>query len=146
MRVLRPGGHFVLREPDADDESMAQFISVVHTVFNAGLREHWAVNAAKRRHFGSQLDARRVGRPSHRSLTRVHPHRTLSPPCHNSIPFAAHAFVMLARSPSPFTPLIACVAFAASPIRQAADTITIAASWVGRAWYDLLANRYAFAG
>jgi len=40
-RVLRPGGHFVLRDHDAGTESMRKFVSLVHTVFNAGLDVSW---------------------------------------------------------------------------------------------------------
>jgi FAD/FMN-containing dehydrogenase/ribosomal protein S18 acetylase RimI-like enzyme/SAM-dependent methyltransferase len=40
-RVLRPGGHFVLRDHDAGTESRRTFCSLVHTVFNAGLGVSW---------------------------------------------------------------------------------------------------------
>lgn len=50
-RVLRPGGVFILREHDVRDEMMRTFVSLVHTVFNAGLKESWETNAQERRHF-----------------------------------------------------------------------------------------------
>ena len=40
-RVLRPGGHFVLRDHDAGTDDMRTFASLVHTVFNAGLGVSW---------------------------------------------------------------------------------------------------------
>ncbi|UGQ47892.1 FAD-binding protein [Massilia endophytica] len=52
-RVLRPGGYFVVRDHDVRDESMDQFVSLAHCVFNAGVGEHWATNAAELRFFAS---------------------------------------------------------------------------------------------
>jgi len=52
-RVLRPGGHFIVRDHDVRDERMDRFVALAHTVFNAGLGEPWSVNAAERRHFAS---------------------------------------------------------------------------------------------
>lgn len=40
-RVLRPDGHFVLRDHDAGSDEMKVFASLVHTVFNAGLGVSW---------------------------------------------------------------------------------------------------------
>lgn len=40
-RVLRPGGHFVLRDHDAGSGERRTFCSLVHTVFNAGLGVSW---------------------------------------------------------------------------------------------------------
>lgn len=40
-RVLRPGGHFILRDHDAGSDAMRTFCSLVHTVFNAGLGVPW---------------------------------------------------------------------------------------------------------
>ncbi len=52
-RTLRPGGRFVVRDHDVRDEPMDRFVSLAHTVFNAGLGEPWNVNARERRHFAS---------------------------------------------------------------------------------------------
>ena len=38
-RVLRPGGSFIIRDHDVRTPEMATFVSLVHTVFNAGLNE-----------------------------------------------------------------------------------------------------------
>jgi SAM-dependent methyltransferase len=38
-RVLRPGGLFIIRDHDVKSAEMATFVSLVHTVFNAGLNE-----------------------------------------------------------------------------------------------------------
>ncbi len=51
--TLRPGGHFIVRDHDVRDERMDRFVALAHTVFNAGLGEPWAVNAAEGRHFAS---------------------------------------------------------------------------------------------
>jgi len=51
VRVLRPGGVFILRDHDVRDERMRAFVALAHTVFNAGLGEPWEVNARERRHF-----------------------------------------------------------------------------------------------
>lgn len=51
VRVLRPGGVFVLRDHQVIDERMRALVALAHTVFNAGLGEPWEVNAAERRHF-----------------------------------------------------------------------------------------------
>ncbi len=50
-RVLRPGGVFILRDHDVRDLAMDAFVSLVHTVFNAGLGVPWADNAAEIRRF-----------------------------------------------------------------------------------------------
>ncbi len=50
-RVLTPGGLFVVRDHDVRDSSMFRFVSLAHTVFNAGLGEPWSVNAAEKRYF-----------------------------------------------------------------------------------------------
>lgn len=50
-RVLAPGGLFILRDHDVTTPQMDDFVGVVHSVFNAGLRVAWAVDAAERRHF-----------------------------------------------------------------------------------------------
>ena len=50
-RVLRPGGLFILRDHDVQDERMRAFVALAHTVFNAGMGETWEANAKERRHF-----------------------------------------------------------------------------------------------
>ncbi|MDF2181148.1 GNAT family N-acetyltransferase [Neptuniibacter sp. CAU 1671] len=52
-RVLRPGGSFILRDHDADSESMRVFCSLVHTVFNAGIDVPWEENKQELRLFDS---------------------------------------------------------------------------------------------
>lgn len=44
-RILRPGGAFVIRDHDVKTAEMATFVSLVHTVFNAGLNEPWEFEA-----------------------------------------------------------------------------------------------------
>src|SRR5438105_768117 len=51
VRVLRPGGVFVLRDHDVTTPAMNTFVSLVHTVFNAGLNEAWETNQRELRHF-----------------------------------------------------------------------------------------------
>jgi FAD/FMN-containing dehydrogenase/SAM-dependent methyltransferase len=51
--VLRPGGMFVVREHDVAASAMHHFVALAHTVFNAGLGESWATNAAELHHFAS---------------------------------------------------------------------------------------------
>ncbi|MEO8670642.1 MAG: FAD-binding protein [Tahibacter sp.] len=50
-RILRPGGVFVLRDHDVTSEAMRDFVSLAHTVFNAGLQLPWASNQAELRYF-----------------------------------------------------------------------------------------------
>jgi SAM-dependent methyltransferase len=52
-RVLRRGGLFLIRDHDAGDKSMQVFCSLVHTVFNLGLKVSWAENQKEVRHFAS---------------------------------------------------------------------------------------------
>ncbi|WP_256009769.1 methyltransferase domain-containing protein [Desertivirga xinjiangensis] len=40
-RVIRPGGLFIIRDHDVKTQEMATFVSLVHTVFNLGLKESW---------------------------------------------------------------------------------------------------------
>ncbi len=54
--VLRPGGYFVVRDHDVTNATMDRFVALAHTVFNAGLGETWATNAAELRHFASVAD------------------------------------------------------------------------------------------
>jgi len=50
-RVVRPGGVLLLRDHDVTSPAMRDFVSLVHTVFNAGLGEPWSRNAAEPRFF-----------------------------------------------------------------------------------------------
>jgi SAM-dependent methyltransferase len=59
-RVLRPGGRFVLRDHDVRTPAMSAFVSLAHTVFNAGLGLPWEVNQQERRRFASVADWVRV--------------------------------------------------------------------------------------
>jgi SAM-dependent methyltransferase len=52
-RVLRPGGLFIMRDHNATTAPMSTFCSLIHTVFNVGLKVSWEVNAAEVRHFKS---------------------------------------------------------------------------------------------
>jgi FAD/FMN-containing dehydrogenase len=52
-RVLRPGGVFILRDHDVTTPDMHTFVSLVHTVFNAGLNVARAIDAKELRHFKS---------------------------------------------------------------------------------------------
>lgn len=51
VRVLRPGGTFILRDHDVTTPEMFTFVSLVHTVFNAGLHETWETNQRELRFF-----------------------------------------------------------------------------------------------
>jgi FAD/FMN-containing dehydrogenase/uncharacterized membrane protein YhaH (DUF805 family) len=50
-RVLRPGGLFLVRDHDVKTPQMDAFVSLAHTVFNAGLGVPWDTNAGELRHF-----------------------------------------------------------------------------------------------
>jgi len=50
-RILRPGGRFILRDHDVTTPAMSAFVSLAHTVFNAGLGVAWETNRAEPRHF-----------------------------------------------------------------------------------------------
>ncbi len=52
-RVLRPGGIFILRDHDVTSPYMDDFVSLAHTVFNAGLGVPWEVNQQEPRYFTS---------------------------------------------------------------------------------------------
>jgi FAD/FMN-containing dehydrogenase/uncharacterized membrane protein YhaH (DUF805 family)/SAM-dependent methyltransferase len=52
-RVLRPGGVLIVRDHDVRDEPMRCLVSLVHTVFNVGLKVPWAVDEAEFRAFES---------------------------------------------------------------------------------------------
>jgi SAM-dependent methyltransferase len=51
VRVLRPGGMFILRDHDVTTPEMFTFVSLVHTVFNAGLNGAWETNQRELRYF-----------------------------------------------------------------------------------------------
>jgi FAD/FMN-containing dehydrogenase/SAM-dependent methyltransferase len=50
-RVLRPGGLFILRDHDVTTPEMFRFVSLIHTVFNAGTGIKWEQNRDELRHF-----------------------------------------------------------------------------------------------
>ena len=52
-RVLKPGGTFILRDHDVTSPAMHTFVSLVHTVFNAGLHVDWETNQRELRYFRS---------------------------------------------------------------------------------------------
>lgn len=53
VRVLRPGGVFVLRDHDVKTREMHAFVALAHAVFNAGLGVRWETNQQELRHFQS---------------------------------------------------------------------------------------------
>jgi hypothetical protein len=53
VRVLKPGGLFVLRDHHVPTPEMFKFVALVHTVFNAGTDVPWSENAAEPRYFDS---------------------------------------------------------------------------------------------
>jgi hypothetical protein len=76
-RILRPGGVFALRDHDVTSPQLHTFVSLAHTVFNAGLGVPWETNAKELRHFApvaewaDRLD--RVGlRDTGRRLRQAH--------------------------------------------------------------------------
>ena len=52
-RILRPGGTFIVRDHDVKTPTMFAFVSLAHTVFNAGLGLPWEINRDELRHFVS---------------------------------------------------------------------------------------------
>lgn len=50
-RVLRTGGLFIVRDHDVTTPQMDAFVSLAHTVFNAGLGIAWDINERELRHF-----------------------------------------------------------------------------------------------
>lgn len=50
-RVLRPGGIFILRDHDVSTPAMDTFVSLIHTVFNAGLDVPWTTDAVEFKRF-----------------------------------------------------------------------------------------------
>jgi SAM-dependent methyltransferase len=53
VRVLKPGGIFILRDHDVKTPQMHHLVALAHSVFNAGLAVPWQVNAAELRYFVS---------------------------------------------------------------------------------------------
>ena len=53
VRVLRPGGVFILRDHDVKTKEMHAFVALAHAVFNAGLGVRWETNQNELRHFQS---------------------------------------------------------------------------------------------
>ena len=51
VRLLAPGGLFILRDHDVQSDAMNAFVCLAHTVFNAGLGVPWATNQAELRFF-----------------------------------------------------------------------------------------------
>ena len=52
-RMLRPGGMLILRDHDVTTPEMFTFVSLAHTVFNAGLGLPWETNRQELRYFVS---------------------------------------------------------------------------------------------
>lgn len=51
VRMLRPGGVFILRDHDVTTPEMDAFVALAHTVFNAGLGVEWKTNREELRYF-----------------------------------------------------------------------------------------------
>ncbi len=51
VRIMRPGGMFILRDHDVTTPQMNALVSLAHTVFNAGLGLPWESNQRELRHF-----------------------------------------------------------------------------------------------
>jgi hypothetical protein len=51
VRLLAPGGLFILRDHDVKSDPMNAFVCLAHTVFNAGLGVPWSTNQAELRFF-----------------------------------------------------------------------------------------------
>ena len=51
VRVMAPGGWFILRDHDVVSDDMNAFVCLAHTVFNAGLNVPWNTNEAELRFF-----------------------------------------------------------------------------------------------
>lgn len=52
-RVLRKGGLFIIRDHDVKTPEMATFVSLVHTVFNLGLKVNWETDSSEFKSFRS---------------------------------------------------------------------------------------------
>jgi SAM-dependent methyltransferase len=50
---LATGGVFILREHNVETPEMHRFVSLIHTVFNMGLKEAWDTDSRELRHFRS---------------------------------------------------------------------------------------------
>jgi len=50
-RILRPGGVFILRDHDVRTPEMFRFVSLIHTIFNAGTGATWEQNRDELRYF-----------------------------------------------------------------------------------------------
>jgi FAD/FMN-containing dehydrogenase len=50
---LATGGVFILREHNVETPEMHRFVSLIHTVFNMGLKESWDTDSRELRHFRS---------------------------------------------------------------------------------------------
>jgi SAM-dependent methyltransferase len=50
-KALKPGGQFILRDHDVVSNEMNTFVSLIHSVFNAGLGVPWEINHAELRFF-----------------------------------------------------------------------------------------------
>jgi SAM-dependent methyltransferase len=53
LRALRPGGFFILRDHDVRSDKMSTFVSLVHTVFNAGTNISWEIESTDYKKFRS---------------------------------------------------------------------------------------------
>lgn len=51
VRILRKGGVFILRDHDVTTKEMFTFVSLIHTVFNVGLKVDFDTNRKEERHF-----------------------------------------------------------------------------------------------
>ena len=51
VRLIKPGGYFVLRDHDCTCDDMKRVCSLIHTVFNIGTGEDLSFNANEFRHF-----------------------------------------------------------------------------------------------
>ena len=76
-RVLRTGGAFILRDHDVTSPPMDRFVSLAHTVFNAGLGVPWETNQREIRRFAPvSAWVERLGavglRDSGQRLTQAH--------------------------------------------------------------------------
>lgn len=56
VRLLPEGGIFILRDHDVVSDAMNTFVSLAHSVFNAGLGVPWATNQAELRFFRPVAD------------------------------------------------------------------------------------------
>lgn len=52
-RILRKGGLFIMRDHDVKTPEMATFVSLVHTVFNLGLKVSWETDSSEFKSFKS---------------------------------------------------------------------------------------------